>query len=70
MTAPARVEELKVIAEAASAELAEATAQEALEWTARTFGERLEVCTHSTVTRSPIIFSWNTRAQARHSQVP
>ncbi|MEN3304877.1 MAG: phosphoadenosine phosphosulfate reductase [Micromonosporaceae bacterium] len=39
MTAPARVEELKVIAEAASAELAEATAEEALAWTARTFGD-------------------------------
>jgi phosphoadenosine phosphosulfate reductase len=39
MTAPARVEELKVIAEAASAELADATALEALEWTARTFGD-------------------------------
>jgi phosphoadenosine phosphosulfate reductase len=39
VTAPARVEELKVIAEAASAELAEATAEEALAWTARTFGD-------------------------------
>jgi phosphoadenosine phosphosulfate reductase len=39
MTAPTRVEELKVIAEAASAELADATAAEALAWTARTFGE-------------------------------
>ncbi|MDU0293589.1 phosphoadenylyl-sulfate reductase [Saccharothrix longispora] len=39
MTAPTRVEELKVIAEAASAELAGASAEEALAWTARTFGE-------------------------------
>ncbi|MEV0681121.1 phosphoadenylyl-sulfate reductase [Actinosynnema sp. NPDC050436] len=39
MTAPTRVEELKVIAEAASAELADASAEEALAWTARTFGE-------------------------------
>ncbi|WP_447009692.1 phosphoadenylyl-sulfate reductase [Saccharothrix hoggarensis] len=39
MTAPTRVEELKVIAEAASVELAEASAEEALAWTARTFGE-------------------------------
>ncbi|GGP42340.1 phosphoadenylyl-sulfate reductase [Saccharothrix coeruleofusca] len=39
MTAPTRADELRVIAEAASAELAEATALEALEWTARTFGE-------------------------------
>ncbi len=45
MTAPARDEELardrelKVIAEAASVELADATAEEALAWTARTFGE-------------------------------
>jgi phosphoadenosine phosphosulfate reductase len=39
MTAPTRVEELKVIAEAASVELADATAEEALAWTARTFGE-------------------------------
>ncbi|GAA3857884.1 phosphoadenylyl-sulfate reductase [Saccharothrix violaceirubra] len=39
MTAPSRVEELKVIAEAASVELADASADEALAWTARTFGE-------------------------------
>ncbi|TQM80508.1 phosphoadenosine phosphosulfate reductase [Saccharothrix saharensis] len=39
MTAPTRVEELKVIAEAASVELADASAEEALAWTARTFGE-------------------------------
>jgi phosphoadenosine phosphosulfate reductase len=39
MTAPTRVEELKVIAEAASVELAQASAEEALAWTARTFGE-------------------------------
>ncbi|ONI92529.1 phosphoadenosine phosphosulfate reductase [Saccharothrix sp. ALI-22-I] len=39
MTAPTRVEELKVIAEAASVELAQASAEEALSWTARTFGE-------------------------------
>ncbi|MBB5957786.1 phosphoadenosine phosphosulfate reductase [Saccharothrix tamanrassetensis] len=39
MTAPTRAEELKVIAEAASVELADATAEEALAWTARTFGE-------------------------------
>ncbi|MGM1063434.1 phosphoadenylyl-sulfate reductase [Saccharothrix sp. Mg75] len=39
MTAPTRVEELKVIAGAASVELADASAEEALAWTARTFGE-------------------------------
>ncbi|WP_433269804.1 phosphoadenylyl-sulfate reductase [Actinosynnema sp. CS-041913] len=39
MTAPTRVEELKVIAQAASVELADATAEETLAWTARTFGE-------------------------------
>ncbi|NUT54130.1 MAG: phosphoadenylyl-sulfate reductase [Saccharothrix sp.] len=39
MTAPTRVEELRVIAEAASVELADAGAEEALAWTARTFGE-------------------------------
>ncbi|MEO6081868.1 MAG: phosphoadenylyl-sulfate reductase [Umezawaea sp.] len=39
MTTATRSEELRVIAEAASAELADATAAEALEWTARTFGE-------------------------------
>ncbi|WP_367131258.1 phosphoadenylyl-sulfate reductase [Saccharothrix sp. HUAS TT1] len=39
MTAPTRVEELKVIAEAASVELADASPEEALAWTARTFGE-------------------------------
>ncbi|WP_309117714.1 phosphoadenylyl-sulfate reductase [Saccharothrix sp.] len=39
MTAPTRVEELKVIAEAASVELADATAEEALAWVARTFGD-------------------------------
>ncbi|MBW4721792.1 phosphoadenylyl-sulfate reductase [Saccharothrix obliqua] len=39
MTAPARVEELKVIARAASVELADASAEEALAWTARTFGD-------------------------------
>ncbi|QQQ77712.1 phosphoadenylyl-sulfate reductase [Saccharothrix sp. 6-C] len=39
MTAPTRVEELKVIAEAASVELADAGPEEALAWTARTFGE-------------------------------
>ncbi|GAA0258119.1 phosphoadenylyl-sulfate reductase [Saccharothrix mutabilis subsp. mutabilis] len=39
MTAPARVEELKVIAEAASVELADAGAEEALAWVARTFGD-------------------------------
>jgi phosphoadenosine phosphosulfate reductase len=40
MSTITRAEELRNIAEAASAELAQATAQEALEWTARTFGER------------------------------
>jgi phosphoadenosine phosphosulfate reductase len=35
-----RAEELRIIADAASVELAQATAQEALEWTAHTFGER------------------------------
>ena len=39
MTTTTRSEELRVIAEAASVELADATAAEALEWTARTFGE-------------------------------
>ena len=39
MTTTTRTEELRVIAEAASVELADATAAEALEWTARTFGE-------------------------------
>ncbi|PRY36150.1 phosphoadenylyl-sulfate reductase [Umezawaea tangerina] len=39
MTTATRSEELRVIAEAASVELADATAAEALEWTARTFGE-------------------------------
>ncbi len=39
MTTTTRTDELKAIAEAASVELAEATAAEALEWTARTFGE-------------------------------
>ncbi|MEU4739302.1 phosphoadenylyl-sulfate reductase [Actinosynnema sp. NPDC023658] len=39
MTAPTRDEELKVIAEVASVELAQASAEEALAWTARTFGE-------------------------------
>ncbi|MFD1152696.1 phosphoadenosine phosphosulfate reductase domain-containing protein, partial [Saccharothrix hoggarensis] len=39
MTAPTRVEELKVIAEAASVELADAGAEEALAWTAQTFGK-------------------------------
>ncbi|QFZ17283.1 phosphoadenylyl-sulfate reductase [Saccharothrix syringae] len=39
MTAPTRAEELKVIAEAASVELADASAEEALAWTARTFGD-------------------------------
>jgi phosphoadenosine phosphosulfate reductase len=35
-----RAEELRIIADAASVELAQATAQETLEWTARTFGQR------------------------------
>jgi phosphoadenosine phosphosulfate reductase len=35
-----RAEELRIIVDAASVELAQASAQEALEWTARTFGER------------------------------
>jgi phosphoadenosine phosphosulfate reductase len=39
MTTATRHEELKVIAEAAAVELADATADEALAWTARTFGE-------------------------------
>jgi phosphoadenosine phosphosulfate reductase len=39
MTTTTRTEELRGIAEAASVELADATAAEALEWTARTFGE-------------------------------
>ncbi|MBB5801418.1 phosphoadenosine phosphosulfate reductase [Saccharothrix ecbatanensis] len=39
MTAPTRVEELKAIAETASVALADASAEEALAWTARTFGE-------------------------------
>jgi len=39
MTTTTRTDELRVIAEAASVELADATAAEALEWTARTFGE-------------------------------
>jgi phosphoadenosine phosphosulfate reductase len=39
MTTTTRADELKVIAEAASVELAEATAEEALAWTARTFGD-------------------------------
>jgi phosphoadenosine phosphosulfate reductase len=39
MTTATRSEELRVIAEAASVDLADATAAEALEWTARTFGE-------------------------------
>jgi phosphoadenosine phosphosulfate reductase len=39
MTTTTRTEELRVIAEAASVALADATAAEALEWTARTFGE-------------------------------
>jgi phosphoadenosine phosphosulfate reductase len=39
MTTATRSEELRVIAEAASVELADATAAEALDWTARTFGE-------------------------------
>ncbi|MEU4802658.1 phosphoadenylyl-sulfate reductase [Actinosynnema sp. NPDC023587] len=39
MTTPTRVEELKVIAESAAVELADASADEALAWTARTFGE-------------------------------
>jgi phosphoadenosine phosphosulfate reductase len=40
MTTTTRADELKAVAEAASAELAEATAEEALSWVARTFGER------------------------------
>jgi phosphoadenosine phosphosulfate reductase len=39
MTTTTRTDELKVIAEAASVELADATAEEALAWTARTFGD-------------------------------
>ncbi|GDY31419.1 phosphoadenylyl-sulfate reductase [Gandjariella thermophila] len=39
MTTTTRTDELRAIAEAASVELAEATAEEALAWTARTFGE-------------------------------
>jgi phosphoadenosine phosphosulfate reductase len=39
MTAPTRADELKVIAGAASVELADASAEEALAWTARTFGD-------------------------------
>jgi phosphoadenosine phosphosulfate reductase len=38
VTTTTRTEELKVIAEAAAVELADASAAEALEWTARTFG--------------------------------
>jgi phosphoadenosine phosphosulfate reductase len=39
MTTTTRTDELKVIAEAAAVELADATAEEALAWTARTFGD-------------------------------
>jgi len=39
MTTATRAEELRVIAEAASVELADASAEEALAWTARTFGD-------------------------------
>lgn len=39
MTTATRTEQLRVIAEAAGEELADATAADALEWTARTFGE-------------------------------
>jgi phosphoadenosine phosphosulfate reductase len=39
MTTTTRTEELKLIAESAGAELADATADEALAWVARTFGE-------------------------------
>jgi phosphoadenosine phosphosulfate reductase len=39
MTTTTRSQELRVIAEAASVDLADATAAQALEWTARTFGE-------------------------------
>src|SRR3979411_1825625 len=40
MSTITRAEELRIIVDAASVELAQATAQEALEWTARTFGQR------------------------------
>lgn len=40
MTTTTREDELKVIAESAAVELAEATAEEALAWTARTFGDQ------------------------------
>ena len=40
MTNTTREDELKVIAESAEVELAEATAEEALSWTARTFGDQ------------------------------
>ena len=40
MTTTTREDELKVIAESAAVELAEATAEEALSWTARTFGDQ------------------------------
>jgi phosphoadenosine phosphosulfate reductase len=39
MTTATRAEELRVIAEAASVELSDASAEEALAWTARTFGD-------------------------------
>lgn len=50
MTAPVRSEErtaeLKALAEAASAELADATAAEALAWTAKTFGDNFIVASN------------------------
>ncbi|GAA1282252.1 phosphoadenylyl-sulfate reductase [Saccharothrix xinjiangensis] len=46
MTAPTRVDELKVIAEAAAVELADASAEEALAWTARTFGDSFVVASN------------------------
>ncbi|MFD7654038.1 phosphoadenylyl-sulfate reductase [Actinosynnema sp. NPDC059797] len=46
MTAPTRVDELKVIAEAAAVELADASAEEALAWTARTFGDSFIVASN------------------------